>query len=649
MTNAVSFITDMVSVLELSSNRVPHKKIRQFCSRGGEFCSKMSLFLSENDLEILRSTIDTINCSESLLRGEQGVIVCKKLLHIIEVLLKRISILEKEKNDLEIFLQDILQNISETQDMDDSEVTMELLIQQNNFLQDELANLKCTTSKLQEDLNSEKTKTRDFEWLQKQSVELFDELVSHSTRNCGLGLTHSFECDLFKFAKCESFSNESESIIFDPNTATNSFEDFEATLKVDSPAWKEGHVLKDKDSLLWLVIVISSSATLKEELHRLRQRFPKVRFVLREENYLDTNMELAQSLPESFIPNYDAIEQIDASRFAHIIKGICYGPQYKDNDWVEHTKVLWIFSHFKGFVPVDYELSPNCFVLEYSPMKLTTFLETDEEFNIFSGLRLYAKEKRGKLTMTSSCGILCSRNVNGQTMQGVLTTKHGYYDGEIVQYKHSSSDIRVDLGYIRYLTTKNFASLTSGELIECDFCFVEFILSDRKYEVNVGDCDLQVDELTPVDMRPISTISNLQTLKENFIKNVSKSGATTRVTQGRILGKYIDYTSDFLSRKTDVIYDGLNAKVSGRHFCWTHPCNGCYLCKGCSFLLIYCCENFANKGDSGGLCWYETETKNVHAIGLIIGRVEKYNLYCVLPLSFIAEACPDLIFQTNDH
>jgi hypothetical protein len=287
MTNAVSFITDMVSILELSSNRVPHQKLRKFAQGGGEFCSRMSSYLSADDLEVLANTIDTIGCSESFLCGEKGVKVCRKLLHIIEVLLRRISILESEKNEIELFLEDILTNMSIREEMDDSEITMELIIQQNKFLQDELANLKCATSKLEEDLNSEKTKTRDFEWLQQQNTELFDELISRSTDTCDF--TSSFECRLFKFAKCESFLNKSESINFDPNTATNCLEDFETTLKDVSPVWKEARVLEDKDSLLWLVIVISSSAVLNEEFHRVRQRFPKIRFVLRDENYQDND------------------------------------------------------------------------------------------------------------------------------------------------------------------------------------------------------------------------------------------------------------------------------------------------------------------------------------------------------------------------
>lgn len=651
MTNVVSFVTDMVSVLELSSNRVPHKKIRQFCSRGGEFCYKMSLYLSENDLEILRSTIDTINCSESLLRGEQGVIVCKKLLHIIEILLKRISILEKEKNDLEIFLQDILQNISETQDMDDSEVTMELLIQQNNSLQDELANLKCTTSKLQEDLNSEKTKTCDFEWLQQQNVELFEELVSRSTDTCGL--TRSFKCRLFKFDKCESFVNESESINFNPITATNSLEDFETILKVGFPAWKEAHVLKDIDSLLWLVIVIYSSAVLSEEFQCIRQRFPKVRFVMRDENYQDTNMELTQPLPESFVPNYDAIEQVDTFNFANIVKGICYGPQYKDNDWVEHTKVLWIFSRFKGFVPVDYELSPNCLILQHSPQKLATFWETDEECNLFSGLLLCAIEPRlnkqgRKCEKISSCGILCSRFVDDIAMDGVLTAKHGYVDGEKVKCKMSYGDVCI--GCVRYLTSDDFLSLPSGELIECDFCFIEFIEFKQSYEVAtscVGFSDNYSENLAPVDLLPISTIASMESLYHSAVKVAHKSGAKTGVTQGRIVGEFLYIPS----MKTDIQVTRLSSKVTARPFCHKEsPCNGCYLCKGCSFLLIYTTEcSFALGGDSGGLCWYKTvNSSDVHAIGLIIGKVAT-NLYSVLPLSFIAEACPDLIFKTNKH
>lgn len=51
-----------------------------------------------------------------LLSGEQGIKVFKNLLHIIDVLLRRIEILEAEKNDLETFLEDIIRKMNDTEE-----------------------------------------------------------------------------------------------------------------------------------------------------------------------------------------------------------------------------------------------------------------------------------------------------------------------------------------------------------------------------------------------------------------------------------------------------------------------------------------------------------------------------------------------------
>ena len=543
----------------------------------------------------------------------------------------------------------------------DSHQQIVSLMNQNQNLKIKVKELKdviCTMEEndktdFVEELQGDNSKT-ELDILRKYNDELFEELLTHSIELPNM--TWKYESNLFNFTKFECHSNGQEMWYMEPFNASNLSEDYhlasDLLLACSFSESLEIHILRNVSSLLHLVVV--SSHINFEMFHYIRQASPFIRFMIRHENYYDMNIELLYPLPESFIPSFEPMENTLNPKDSTIIKAICHGPEFSNEKWVENSNVLWVFSKFKGLMPVEYpELPTNTLFLQYSAEKLATYLETDDTTGPFSGLLLRAKEPRfddrgRKLEARSSCGILGSVNIENKTINGIFTAKHGFNDGEEVYY--SLGDDHSKVGYVRYLTKNPFVEVNSGDLIDCDFCIIEFCDDNDENNAYVGKADEYNSEISPIDALPISLVATSQQIISDNVKRVFKSGARTGLTSGRILGhltRFENINPEFKSKMNTKM--ALTTKCVADPQCKDESCIGCYLCKGCSFILIYDVNNtFALTGDSGGLCWYETSSKKVHAIGLIIGRIEK-RLFCVLPLTSIVDVCQKVSFKIESN
>jgi hypothetical protein len=642
MTNVVSFITDMVSILELSSNRVPHQKLRKFAQGGGEFCSRISSYLSADDLEVLENTIETIGCSESFLCGEKGVNVCRKLLHIIEVLLKRISILESEKNEIELFLEDILINMSMREEMDNSEITMELLIEQNTALRDELTNLKSTVSeedkceRIDPDVSTQRQSSNLFNKYIEETKLLTMALINntmsieHSVQvsHCGglFRVERILDGEMFQqwshYTKEQSFCGETLLTLYE-NSLSLVLSKFSETCEI----------VKCKHGLLWLLLIVNDD-TVQEVFLQCKNIIPSVNFCVRDMSFSNSNYELLFDIPDNVVLPY--VDGSNAPSFLstnkHVI-GYTYGPYFDGTQWTSES-ALWIFSKYGGFIDYveDERLPEYCHIFESKREKIANYEATNEQTGLFCGLRMWKNVGyMGESALTMGPSIRLTRN--NETIEGILTALHSVADD-------GSPDILTNGDNIYYRMEKSIEKSDSIKIPDRKACiagrvFTSFdsykvlVLQSEKYICN----DFAIVERSienglkigipnkggNIATETISSIEAISSSTSNSLVRIYKNGHKT----GNKRGIFVNNVK---------MYENMSVRPITKNF----DVNGIATIKFCSYILIFNSSNdFAEKGDSGSLCYLmNKDTKN--GVGLLIERVCE-RLFLAIPLVDIAE------------
>jgi hypothetical protein len=355
---------------------------------------------------------------------------------------------------------------------------------------------------------------------------------------------------------------------------------------------------------------------------------------IRDGSFIFSNLELLYKIPMDL--NFDPVNicwHHFTSSEDSIVCGISSGPYFDGSAWTNQSAV-WIFSKYGGFIDIDFPIfnEYKFHIFESRRQSLADYERTDVDTGLFSGLRMYAEYFTCDLKLArhhQSVGPYIEIKNNSETIKGVLSTRHtsnkyknGYLqdDDEIfIEFDGSGKEL---LGKVKTFGIFDSPLLTTenNSYVVNDFVVVECEI-EGSLKISIAE-----DEENICNFISISRVGDVSSSKI-----VSKVGQKT----GYRSGLYINTVYMFKKHVNPPPPEEYGA-VFGENM---YKCATSGNIFPCSYILVYDCDNkFADKGDSGGLCFVKEDSGEVVGVGIVGAVILCSRLFLVIPLTSIAQA-----------
>ena len=411
---------------------------------------------------------------------------------------------------------------------------------------------------------------------------------------------------------------------------------YENSLSLVSSTFSETcEIVQCKKGLLWLLLVANDD-TVQAVFLRCRNLIPSVNFCVRDMSFSNSNYELLFEIPDNIVLPHVDVSNVPSFLCSnkHVI-GYTYGPYFDGAQWTSEN-ALWIFSKYGGFIDyVENECLPEyCHIFEAKREKLANYEATNEQTGLFCGLRMWKNVGyMGESALTMGPSLRLTRN--NQTIEGILTTLHSVADdgsqdiltnGDNIYYRMEKSieksdsikipDRKACIAGQVFTSFDSYKSLSlpSEKCICNDFAIVGRSI-ENGLKIGIPNKDGNIATET------ISSIEDISVSTSNSLVRIYKNGHKTGNKRGIFVNNIKMYENMSVPRATE---DFDNNGIATINFC--------------SYILIYSCSNdFAEKGDSGSLCYLMNKDTNTKVgVGLLVEKVCD-RLFLAIPLVGIAE------------